>query len=326
MRILKKMIIYVVCLLVVILINFSLPRLMPGDPALMMMGQEGVIVGGEELDAMREKMGLDEPVLTQFIMYLRDVLKGDWGFSYQNKREVSEMLGMALKNTLTLSVPAILISSVLAILLGCFAGYYQGTGFDNMCTSILIVLYAVPGFLLSMILVYVFGFKLQWFPLGSMRSLDVGDSILAQLKDLAWHTFLPILTLTLSSITSKFLIIRNSVVKERSSKYVVYAKARGVSNKEVLFKHIFKNSCQPFISVLGMNIGFIVSGSLLVENIFAINGMGKVLYEAANNRDYVVMQGTFLLMSIIVILSNLAADIVSSIIDPRIQKGTYDGK
>lgn len=324
MKLVKKIIIYIACLIMVVLINFVLPRFMPGDPALMLIGQEGVAVTDEMLDDMHEKMGTDQPIFTQFAMYFQDLLEGDWGFSYQSKQNVSDMLSSAIKNTMLISIPAIIFSSILAIVLGCLAGYYQGTPFDNICTGILIILYAVPMFLLGMLLVYIFGFRLQWFPLGSLQSVNPGDTAFAMFRDRLWHVFLPVLTLTLSSITSKYLIIRNSVAKERTNKYVVYAKARGLSNREVLFKHIFKNSCQPFISVVGMNIGFIFSGSLVVELVFSLNGMGTIIYNAASNRDYVVMQGAFLLLSMIVILANLLADIVSALIDPRIRRGTYD--
>lgn len=325
MKIINKLIVYIACLILVVLINFGLPRLMPGDPALMLIGQEGITVTEEMLDEMHQKMGTDKPVITQIALYVQDLMKGDWGFSYQSKKPVSEMLSSSIRSTLIISVPAIIISSVLAILLGCIAGYYQGSSFDNICTSALIILYAVPMFLLGMILVYVFAFRLQWFPLGSLKSVHVEPTFFAAVKDRLWHVFLPIITLSLSSITSKYLIIRNSVAKERTAKYVVYAKARGLSNKEVLFKHILKNSCQPFISVVGMNIGFIFSGSLVVEMIFSLNGMGMLIYNAAINRDYVVMQGAFLLLSLIVILSNLLADLISAMIDPRIRRGTYDG-
>lgn len=324
MKYIKKFSVYVACLFLVILINFGLPRLMPGDPALVLIGQDGVAVTDEMLNEMHEKMGTDKPLLTQFVTYFENLLEGDWGFSYQSKREVSEMLRFAIRNTMIISVPSIIFSSIIAVVLGCLAGYYQGSAFDNVCTAVLIVLYAVPMFLLGMILVYFFGFKLQWFPLGSLQSVDPGNTAFAVLKDRIWHVFLPILTLTLSSITSKYLIIRNGVAKERTNKYVVYAKARGLSNGSVLFKHIFKNSCQPFISVVGMNIGYIFSGSLVVELVFSLNGMGTIIYNAASNRDYVVMQGAFLLLSIIVILANLLADIVSAIVDPRIRRGTYD--
>ena len=324
MKLVKKIIIYIACLIMVVLINFGLPRFMPGDPALMLIGQEGVAVTDEMLDDMHEKMGTDQPIFTQFAMYFQDLLEGDWGFSYQSKQNVSDMLSSAIKNTMLISIPAIIFSSILAIVLGCLAGYYQGTPFDNICTGILIILYAVPMFLLGMLLVYIFGFRLQWFPLGSLQSVNQGDTAFAMSRDRLWHVFLPVLTLTLSSITSKYLIIRNSVAKERTNKYVVYAKARGLSNREVLFKHIFKNSCQPFISVVGMNIGFIFSGSLVVELVFSLNGMGTIIYNAASNRDYVVMQGAFLLLSMIVILANLLADIVSALIDSRIRRGTYD--
>lgn len=324
MKLVKKIIIYIACLILVVLINFGLPRFMPGDPALMLIGQDGVAVTDEMLDEMHEKMGTDQPIFTQFAMYFQDLLEGDWGFSYQSKQNVSDMLSSAIKNTMLISIPAIIFSSILAVVLGCLAGYYQGTPFDNICTGILIILYAVPMFLLGMLLVYIFGFRLQWFPLGSLQSVNPGDTVFALFRDRIWHVFLPVLTLTLSSITSKYLIIRNSVAKERTNKYVIYAKARGLSNREVLFKHIFKNSCQPFISVVGMNIGFIFSGSLVVELVFSLNGMGTIIYNAASNRDYVVMQGAFLLLSMIVILANLLADIVSALIDPRIRRGTYD--
>lgn len=324
MELIKRMMIYVFCFITVVTINFLLPRMMPGDPAILLMAQDGVQVRPEQLQELHEKLRLDDPLTVQFGAYLSNLLKGDWGFSYQRSQYVSSMLKSSISCTLKLSIPAILISSCLAVFLGCLAGYYQNSKYDNICTSALIVLYAIPAFLLGMLLLYVFSFKLRIFPLGGLQSNNVGSGVGEKLMDLIYHLILPITALTLSSVTSKYLIIRNSVVKEQSAKYVVYAKARGLSNSSILFKHIFKNSCQPFISVLGMNIGFIFAGSLIIETVFSLNGMGSLIYDATVTRDFVVIQGTFLLLSIIVILSNLAADIAAALIDPRIRKGAYD--
>jgi peptide/nickel transport system permease protein len=323
-ELLKRLIIYVCCFITVVTINFLLPRMMPGDPAILLIAQDGVQVRPEQLQELHEKLRLDEPMPVQFGAYLSNLLKGDWGFSYQKSQYVSTMLKNAITCTLKLSLPAILISSCLAVLLGCLAGYYQNSKYDNICTSVLIVIYAVPAFLLGMLLLYVFSFKLRVFPLGGLHSNNIGSGAGEQLIDLIYHLVLPITALSLSSITSKYLIIRNSVVKERNAKYVVYAKARGLNNGSIMFKHIFKNSCQPLISVIGMNVGFIFSGSLIIETVFSLNGMGSLIYDATVTRDFVVIQGAFLLISIIVILSNLAADIMAALIDPRIRKGAYD--
>ncbi|MEG0778234.1 MAG: ABC transporter permease [Oscillospiraceae bacterium] len=324
MEFFKKLIVYICCFVVIVTINFTLPRLMPGDPAILLMAQEGVQIRPEQLQNLHDELRLDNPLPVQFAAYLSNLLQGDWGFSYQNCQYVSTMLREAISCTLKLALPAIIISSCISVLLGCLAGYYKNSRYDNICTSALIVLYAVPGFLLGMVLLYVFSYKLKVFPLGGLYSNDISGGGGKHLFDLIRHLILPVLSLALSSITSKYLIIRSSVAKERDSKYVVYAKARGIGNRSILFKHIFKNSCQPFISVLGMNIGFIFAGSLVIETVFSLNGMGSLMYNATVNRDFVVVQGAFLLLSIIVILSNLAADIISIIIDPRIRKGAYD--
>ncbi|NLH01893.1 MAG: ABC transporter permease [Clostridiales bacterium] len=324
MDFLKRIIIYIFCFITVVTINFWLPRMMPGDPAILLMAQDGVQVRPEQLQELHKKLRLDEPLYIQFAGYLLDLLKGDWGFSYQRSQYVSALLKNALSCTLSLSVPSILISACLAMFLGCLAGYYQNSKYDNICTTALIVLYAMPAFLLGMVLLYVFSFKLRVFPLGGLHSTTAGSGKSEKALDLIYHLFLPITTLSLSSITSKYLIIRNSVIKERNSKYVVYAKARGLGNGSILFKHIFKNSCQPFISMIGINIGFIFAGSLTIETVFSLNGMGSLIYDATVTRDFVVIQGVFLLLSIMVILANLAADIISALIDPRIRKGAYD--
>jgi len=300
-----------------------LPRLMPGNPAILLMGEERGRISPELLAGLQAKLQLDKPLYVQFSSYFLSILKGDWGFSYINNQYVSTLILSGLKNTLSIAVPVIILSSVIAIALGSLAGYYENSRFDGICTSTMIAINSVPTFLLGMLLLYIFGFKLGWFPLAGLKSTAAESGLLNSVFDRMWSCFLPVATLTLASVTSKYLLIRNNTVVEKNSKYVVYAQARGLSNGKIIFQHIFKNACQPFISILGMNIGFIFSGSLVIEVVYSIRGMGMLIYNAAANRDYVVLQGCFLILAALVISSNLLADIVVMAIDPRIRKGTY---
>lgn len=317
----KRLLSSVLCLLVMVVINFLLPRMMPGDPVLMLTGQDDEAMSSEQYAAYKAELGLDDPLPVQFGRYLKGLATGDLGYSYHYNDRVVNLLKARIPNTLQLAVPAVVLSSVLAVLLGCAAGFRKGGKLDTGLGTVLVVTNAIPTFLLAMLLVVLFAFELRWFPLSGLSSTVVlGSPLLDRIR----HLILPVTVITLSGLPGKYLMVRNTVAAAMGEKYVVYAQARGLSQSRIQFVHIFRNICPPFITLVGLNLGFMISGSMITEIIFSINGMGGLIYEAASFRDFPTLQGCLLVVSAIVIIANILADFMCRMIDPKQRYGAYE--
>lgn len=307
----------VITLFIVLTINFALPRLMPGDPVITMLGQDAAAISGAAFDEIRSKHGLDKPLSEQYSAYWHSLFQGELGYSYHYRQPVTQIIRQNLTWTLTLLFPVVALSSLLALILGMAAGWKAGSALDSAITCTSLVIYSLPQFLIAMLLLTLFSFKLQLFPLGGLSSGSSG-SALANAADTAWHLTLPIVALTLSATSSKLLVMRNSTIKHRHEDYVTYATVKGLSPFRVLTVHLLRNACLPLLSLIALNIGFIVSGALVVEIVFSITGMGTLLYEAAVYRDYPLLQGCFLVLTIFVVVANTLADFAYCVADPRI--------
>lgn len=250
-QIVRRIISSLICLLLVVLINFFLPRVMPGNPVLMLTGQDENSFSQEQIQEYEKKLGLDKSVGEQLLVYLGNLVRGDLGYSYQNNIPVADLLAKRIPSTLMVAFPALVLSTGLAMLLGTLIGYRRGTRLDSAVTTGLIILHAVPTFLLAMVLVTVFSFQLDMFPLGGLASTGSTDHWLLGLLDRIWHLTLPVVTVALISMPGKYLVVRNSVASAKDEKYVVYAKARGLSTWRIEFIHVFKKC----LSVLYFNGG-----------------------------------------------------------------------
>jgi peptide/nickel transport system permease protein len=314
----------VALLWIIITLNFIIPRLMPGDPLIPLLGQDVAALPHEELQRLRGELGLDRPLGQQYIAYLGALARGEWGYSFHYRQPVTNLIGKHLGWTLWMIGPAVILSTLLALTLGCLCGWRKGAAADILVTAGFIIQYSMPQFLTGMLLLIFLSNHLGWFPLGGLRSAGVLAGTPAALADTARHLVLPIATLTLASTPPKFMVMRNSVVAALEDPYVLYARAKGLSDRRVLFVHILKNASLPFISIVALHIGFLVSGALVVEVVFSINGMGSLIYEAALYRDYPLLQACFLILTLVVVTMNLLADLVSGMLDPRIRRGAQD--
>lgn len=324
--IIKKTISSILCLMVITLVNFALPRLMPGDPVLMLTGQNEEAISKAQYEIFRQKLGIEDPIAVQFKRYGENLLHGNLGYSYHYNDTITNLMARRIPNTLQLALPAIVISSLLAVLIGCTTGYQKNRKLDTGMTTGLIIINAIPTFLLAMILVTFFAFRWKLFSLGGLNSIIVPSNRLGALLDRINHLVLPVLTITLSSFPAKYLMVRNTVSGAKDDKYVMYARARGLSENRVKFIHIFKNICHPFITLVGLNLGFIISGSMITEIIFSINGMGGLMYEAATFRDFPTLQGCLFVTAVIVIFFNIITDLICVTVDPRQRYGAYDSE
>jgi peptide/nickel transport system permease protein len=293
---------------------------MPGDPVLMLTGLEDDLVSQAEYAMYREKLGVDDPLYMQFGRYAIGLLRGDLGYSYHHKRSVGTLIAERLPNTLTIALPAVLLSSVLSMLLALYAGSKRGGVADSALTGGAIIVNAVPGFLVGMLLITVFAYKLGWLPFGGLASVEPSNTLTDKLQ----HLVLPVSMLTFSAIPGKYLILRNQTATAVGEKYVLYARARGISERRIRFSHIFRNVCQTFVTMIGLNVGFVLSGSLIAENLFSIRGMGQLMTASISARDFPTMQGCLFVSALAVISADVVTRLICIVIDPKVRYGVYE--
>ncbi len=306
----KKVARYLIALFVIFSLNFIIPRLMPGDPITNLLGEDFVMTE-ESMQELREKMGLDKSFPLQYLDYWNNVFRFDFGYSYHFKAPVASIILSRMEWTLLLLLPSIMLSAILGSFMGSISGLKSSSKSSKALTLIELAFYSTPTFFLSLIFLYIFSFKLGLFPIKGFYSTG-------GILNIMHHFFLPISIMTLFLTSRNYMIIRGSVIQEKSKLYVVYAKAKGLSENQVLFRHIFKNASLPLLTLLALDFGFILSGALFIEIIFSMNGMGNLIYEALLSRDYPVLYGSFMIISIMVVLANAFVDVIYSIIDPRI--------
>jgi peptide/nickel transport system permease protein len=307
----KKAARYILAVFIIASLNFIIPRAMPGDPITNLLGED-FLVSEEDVKELKAQLGLDKPLATQFLSYWRDILRFDLGYSYHYNARVSALIFSRMKWTLLLVGPAVILGAVIGTLLGAFSGWYKNKLKNKITTSFFLTVYSTPPYFLSIILLYLFSFKLNLTPLKGFYTYGGFLDILS-------HLLLPCLVLTLFSASRNYVIMRGSVLQEKISLYVEYARAKGLPSRSILFRHVFKNASLPVITLIALDFGFILSGALFVEIIFSMNGMGTLIYDALMSRDYPVLQGIFLIITLLVITANVAADLLYSLIDPRVR-------
>lgn len=313
---LGKLIRYAFTFFLILSLNFALPRMMPGDPIVNLLGEEAMHNDPRMIEQLRAEYGLDKPLHIQYISYLRSLAEMDLGYSIHKNLSVTELIANNLLWTLLLVFPSVLIGSILALLFGSLAGFRNNSLTDYLITALALLFYTCPPFLLAMLLLSVFAFHLGLFPLGNLTS--GGREGLDYARDVVWHLFLPAASLSLLGASYKFLVVRNSVMQIFDEQFVVAARAKGLTECGILLRHVIRNVLPPFISMVALSFGFMVSGALIVEIVFSLNGMGTLIYDAVVARDYPVMQGCFLVLTVFVMAANFAADMLYAIADPRI--------
>lgn len=322
----KKLLTSLVCLLVIIVFNFMLPRLMPGDTVLMLVGMDEDAVTENEYEYYLDKTGADKPQWEQFKDYIVGIFSGDLGYSYHHNAEISQLIKSRLPATLMIAIPSVLISASIALILGCLMGMKKGSPIENTVTGLQIIIDAIPSFLLGLLLLVLFSFKLGWLPMGALNSIRVPEAGFAAFWDRVKHLILPVMTIVLGSVPPKYMMMCNTVARQKNEKYVLYARSRGLSDNRIAFCHILPNICQPFISMVGMNIGFIVSGSLVIETIFSIKGMGSLISQAITSRDYPVLQGCLFVSALVIVIANLATDLLCVALDPKVRCKVHEAE
>ena len=324
-RLAGKLAIAVLTIWAIATLNFFLIRFMPGDPLEHLVGEEDYLylmsAHPEVLEALRVDYGLDGTLGAQYLAYLGRLLRLDLGQSYKNGVAVLDLILLRLQRTFRLILPAVALSLVLGILLGAWIGWREGSRLDRWVSRISLFLYAVPGYCLGMIALMIFCFYLGWAPSGGMVS--GGLSGMAYVKDLLWHMALPVGVLTLSRLSYNVQIMRSSMIEARKEDFALVARTKGLSPKRILFRHVLPNAALPMVTVVTMQLGLIVSGSMMIERLFNWDGMGLLIYKAIAANDYPVLQGGLLVLTVCVVLANLLSDLLCMLIDPRIKDGVF---
>ena len=316
-------------LALVVTFNFMLFRILPGDPAKAIAHDPRV--SPETVAALTARFGLDKPVFldldggnpfdSQFVAYLGRLGAGDLGVSYQHRdRPVVEMLGVGLVNTLWLILPANILAIILGTVAGLIAAWRRGTVIDASALIVGLILWATPTFFMGIILLFL---GAAWFDLPTAGKQTIGAdyaSFWEAAADLGRHLIMPTVSFALVLLGEYLLIMRSSVIQIFSEDYILTAKAKGLSTFRVIRDHALRNAMLPMVTLIAINLGFIVSGAIQVESVFSWPGLGQLTVNAVRQRDYPVLQGAFLLLAVSVVLANLAAELLYGWLDPRVRE------
>ena len=287
----RHILIALTAFLAIIIVNFALPRMLPGDPVFLLTGFDAEVLSRELYYSYYTALGLDKPLAEQFGDYLADVFGGGLGFSYRHNADVASLIADSLPATLQIVLPAIVISTLLAMWTGLTAARRPRGIADTAMTASAALLGAVPTFLAGMIMVVFFSFTLGWLPYGNLNSPGVDPGTIEGFFDRIAHLILPIATLTLATTPSKYMMIRYNAEKASEEKYVLYARSKGVDGNRLSFRHIFPNVGQPFLAMTGLNLGAMLGGSVVVETIFSVNGMGMLVSQAVGENGEIFLCG-----------------------------------
>ncbi|HLU71192.1 MAG TPA: ABC transporter permease [Nonomuraea sp.] len=300
----------------VIVATFFLFRLLPGDPVRNLA--QGRNMTPDQLDLERRRLGLDKPLVDQFFDFVGQTLRLDLGTSYEYKRPVLELIGERLGPTLLLAGVGLVIAVSLGLWQGTRAGWRPGSRFDRFSTATSLLLWSVPTFWLGLLLLMVFGAWLKIFPSRGIESVDAPDGF-GYVLDVAWHMVLPCLTLVGVVYAQYLLVMRSSLLDEVGQDYINVARAKGLRDDDLRRRHAVPNALLPTVTLVFMRIGFVVGGAVTVETVFSWPGLGKLFYDAISVPDFTLMQGTFMLITVAVIIMNTLADVVYHVLDPRVR-------
>lgn len=308
---------YIVLLSAVVILNFFLPRMLPGSPIAQLAGEEVGSMTQSERDRILSAYDLDKPLTVQFFTYIRNIVTLDWGISFSKKQPITDLLKAAIPWTLLLVGCNLILSTILGTFLGALSAILRKKKKDMKLMLLVILCSSLPAFWIGMIFISVFSVGLGWFPVYGAYSMFSGLEGWAYAKDVFEHLVLPVTTMTIVSISVFFTTSRYSVLETIHQDYVFMAKVRGIPKKRVRFCYMMRNALIPVFTVFMMELGSVLSGSVVIESVFAYPGLGNLLYNAVLSRDYPLMQYGFLVSSFMVIAASLLTDILYSRIDPR---------
>lgn len=321
--IVKRILTSIPVLLIITMVIFGVVKAMPGDEVSAYLGP-GTKATQEIKEAAREKLGLNKSIPEQYIRWMGRVLTGDLGQSYVLNRPVGEIIGTYVWNSFLLNIVSMVIGLALAIPVGIRQAVRKGSGEDNFWTVFSLLGISVPSFFFGMLLIFFVGMKVSWIPISGMRDTMYANfgypgGFWQEVGDVAVHMILPVIVLTFGEFATFSRYVRNSMVEVINQDYVRTARAKGLKEKKVIYKHAFRNAQIPLVTLLGMYIPSLFAGATILETVFVWPGIGKVLIDAINQRDTSLTCACLLFSAILMILGNLLSDVCYSLVDPRVK-------
>lgn len=315
--VLRRILIMIPQLIILSVIVFALGQFMPGDPFTGLISPD---MDPEVIEGLREQAGLNDPLPVQYKNWMQRILtEGDFGQSYTYKMPVKTLIGARASNTLWLSLLTLILAYLIAIPLGMLAGRYQNSPLDKAVIIYNFISYAIPSFILGLILLLIFGYKLGWVP--TQGSVEIGlqkgtlDYVLSRLH----YMILPAITGAILRTTGTIQYLRNEIIDAKTQDYVKTARSKGVPIDKVYSRHIFRNSLLPIAAFFGFTITSLLGGSVFIETVFSYSGIGELFISSIGSRDYSVMNSLVLLFGVLTLLGSLLSDIIMTIVDPRIR-------
>jgi ABC-type dipeptide/oligopeptide/nickel transport system permease component len=315
--ILRRILQAIPLILGMIVVNFLLIHLAPGDPVSIFLGNLGT--SQEYVQAVRERLGLDKPIAVQLFIYMRDVLRGDLGFSYVNQEHVRTLILERVPATLLLVGTSLLLASVFGVILGVMSARRPYSLADTLSSFVALIGYSIPVFWFGQILLMFLSLQLGLFPAQGMVSLRRIPSGMRYYLDIGHHLALPVLALGLRYLAVNSRYARASMLEVLNLEYVMTARSKGLSESRVFYRHALRNALLPVVTMFGINLGVVFAGAVLTEAVFAWPGLGMLMLSAVYARDYPVLMGLLLVISTMVIVANLLTDVFYAFLDPRIQ-------
>lgn len=308
--ILRRLVSAIAVMAMVGIFVFLLVRLVPGDPAAVIAGRNAT---AEVIANIREQLGLNAPLPVQFIHWVRQMLGGDFGISILNGRPVLELISQRLEATVSLSILTMILSVTVGVSFGILAAWRSGGLVDRLLAAFSALGYSVPVFVIGYFFIYFFAIRTHWLPVQGYVPIDGG------LRPWFVHLILPTVALSLASIAFIARVTRASMLEVLSEDYVRTAAAKGASSYAMLFHHALKNAGVPILTVIGISFAYLIGGVVLTETVFNIPGIGRLVVDAINNRDYPIIQSVLILTSGLYVMINLTVDLAYTLIDPRIR-------
>lgn len=312
----RRLLVMIPQIILLSMLVFIVAHLMPGDPFTGMIDPN---IDPQRLEELRRAAGYYDPVHVQYLRWVGNALQGDFGRSFAQKIPVTTLIGSRAMNSIRLGLVSTMFTYAIALPFGMLAGRYNNTWFDRFVMIYNYVSYAIPTFVLALLLLYIFGYQLQWFPTRGTVSATIPKGTLAYYWDMFYRLLLPGFTAGILGTATTTQTLRNEVIDAKTQDYVRTARSKGVPENVIYNKHIFRNAFLPIASSIGFIFSRLLNGSVFIERIFAFNGMGDLFITSITSRDYSVVITLVLLYGIIAIIGSLVSDIVLSIVDPRIR-------
>ena len=315
--VLRRLLLAVPVVFAIVVLNFLLLHLAPGDAAQVLAGEAGS-ASPEYIAQLRQRFGLDRPLALQLLLYAKNVLSLDFGFSFRHNLPVLDLIAGRLWPTLLLMLTTLVVSVVTGIVLGLLAAAREGSWQDTLISILALVSYATPLFWVGLMLIVVFSLKLDWLPTSGMETIAAFSEGWTRVADIGRHLVLPALTLSLFYMALYVRLMRAVMLEQAGMDYVTTARAKGLSETRITLSHVLRNAVLPVVTMAGVQVGSLLGGSVVVETVFAWPGLGLLAFQSLFARDFNLLLGIFFLSACLVVAVNLAVDVVYTLLDPRI--------